>query len=304
MRAKKRTGHGELAALATRQHGVVATRQLRDLGYRENLIVAESSQGRGRLRRVYRGVYAVGHESLTPKGWCMAAVLTCAPAIASHWSAGWLWGLNGSPSVPHLTAPTRRHPRRGFAVHFARLPPEDVTEVDAIPVTSVERTVLDLAASAPRRIEWFLETLEKRQALDLRRFESLLDRSFGHPGYGPLKKALALYREDFDPAFTRSKLEARFRRLLRSTDLPMPQANVYVGSFELDCYWEPERFAVELDTFGTHGSRRSFEADRRRQRVLALQGIALERVTDNQLRDEPEEILASIAGRLRERRTR
>src|SRR5262245_66609444 len=111
MRAKKRTGHGELAELATRQHGVVSTRQLRALGYRENLIYAEAAPGRGRLRRVHRGAYAVGHEALTWNGWCMAAVLACTPAGARHWSAGWVWGLPDSgPAAAPLAGPTRAHP--------------------------------------------------------------------------------------------------------------------------------------------------------------------------------------------------
>jgi very-short-patch-repair endonuclease len=301
MRAKKQQGHGELTELATRQHGVVATWQLRALGYRENLIYVEV--GRERLRRIHRGVYAVGHEALDWNGRCMAAVLACVPSVASHWSAAYLHGLlSSSPTTPHVTAPTKRRQRPRFVVHFSRLDHQDVTEIEGIPVTSVERTVLDLTAAAPKLTAGILERLDKPpHAFDLRRFGSLLARSVGHPGYTPLKSELALYREDFDPAFTRSKLEKRFRRLLRASDLLMPQANVYVGEYELDCWWEPERFAVELDTFGTHGSRRSFESDRRRQRELALRGIAVERVTDTQLRDEPEEVLAAVRARLAER---
>jgi very-short-patch-repair endonuclease len=281
---------------------VVTTAQLRDLGYSKSSVSKAAKAGR--LVRLYRGVYAVGHEDLSWNGKILAAVFASEPAVASHWTAAWMWGLLASrPTTFHLTAPTRRHRHARFAIHFASLVPEDVTEIEGIPLTSPERTTLDLTAAAPKLIAGLLERLDKPpHAFDLRRFESLLDRTRGHRGWSRLTEELALYREDFDPAFTRSKLERRFRRLLRTTDLPMPEANAIVGDFELDCFWEPERFAVELDTFGTHGSRRSFESDRRRQRELALQGIALERVTDNQLRDEPDEILAAIADQLRRRR--
>jgi very-short-patch-repair endonuclease len=74
--------------------------------------------------------------------------------------------------------------------------------------------------------------------------------------------------------------------------------NYVVAGYELDCWWEEARLAVELDTFGTHGSRLSFEEDRKRQRVLGLLGITVERVTDRQLAREPEEVLRMVAARL------
>ncbi len=59
--------------------------------------------------------------------------------------------------------------------------------------------------------------------------------------------------------------------------------NFVVAGYELDCYWPEHLLAVELDTYGTHGSRLSFEEDRKRQRELGELGITLERVTDRQL---------------------
>lgn len=92
----------------------------------------------------------------------------------------------------------------------------------------------------------------------------------------------------------RSKLEQRFRAFVRAASLPPPSHNFNVGPYELDCYWPEHRFCVELDTFGTHGSRRSFEEDRKRQRELRRLGIEVERVTDLQLAREPEEVLVAI----------
>jgi very-short-patch-repair endonuclease len=284
--------------LATRQHGVVSSRQLQSLGYDRDLVLAEVK--RGRLRRLHRRVYAVGHEALTWEGWCVAAVAANAPSVASHWSAGWVWGLTRSrPSGKfHVTATTRRHPRKDFHVHFAALADDDKTVLDGIPVTSVARTALDLAALDPGGTSARLKRLEDGEhRLDLREFEALLARSKGHKGWTALAQAVDLYRPD--PTVTRSGLERRFRALLRRAGLPAPSMNFVVGGYELDCYWPEHLLAVELDTFGTHGSRLSFEEDRKRARVLGLLGITLERVTDRQLDTEADEVMRAVAARLR-----
>jgi very-short-patch-repair endonuclease len=296
MREKKRGGYEGLAELATRQHGVVSARQLRGLGFSENLITEEAK--RGRLRRVHRGVYAVGHEALTWEGRCMAAVLANPRTVASHWTAAWLWELLWSrPSGRfHLTAARRRHRRPDFNLHASALIDDDLTRVRGIPVTSLARTVLDLAALEPRRTAGDLRRADDAKRFDLREFEGLLARTAGHRGHSALSEAVRLYRPD--PTVTRSGLERRFRALVREAGLPLPSMNFALGGYELDCYWSDHHLAVELDTFGTHGSRLSFEEDRLRQRRLGLLGITLERVTDVQLETEPDAILEAISRRL------
>jgi very-short-patch-repair endonuclease len=302
----KRRTHSEIAALATAQHGVVASRQLQERGFTRKLIASEAAGHR--WRRVHRGVYAVGYEALSWNGECMAAVLACAPAVASHWTAAWLFGLLRSRPDGrfHLTVPSRRGHRRGeFVVHYAALADEDVTEVEeapGIPVTSLARTHLDIAATAPERIDGFLERSEELNLFDLRAFESLLGRTVHHHGHGSLSKALRIYRPE--PAVLRSNLERDFRDLLRAESLPLPSQNVNVGPYELDCYWPSHSFCVELDTYGTHGSRRSFEEDRKRERELRKLGIEVERVTDLQLTDEPDEVVAAVRRGLRVPATR
>jgi very-short-patch-repair endonuclease len=293
----ERTAAERLARLATRQHGVVSSRQLQALGFARKTIVADVK--RGRLRPLHRTVYAVGHEALTWEGWCVAAVAANAPSVASHWSAAWLWGLMRSrPSGKfHVTATTRRHPRKEFHVHFAALAEEDKTVLDGIPVTSVARTALDLAALDPGGTSARLKRLEDGEhRLDLREFEALLGRSKGHKGWAALAQAVDLYRPD--PTVTRSGLERRFRALIRRSGLPAPSTNFVVGGYELDCYWPEHLLAFELDTYGTHGSRLSFEEDRKRQRKLGQLGITVERVTDRQLDLEPDDILQALSARL------
>lgn len=297
MRGKQRRADVELSDLATRQHGVVSTRQLEALGFSDAVITAELRLGH--LRRLHRRVYAVGHEALTWEGWCVAAVAANAPSVASHWSAGWVWGLMRSrPSGKfHVTATTRRHRRKEFHVHFAELTDEDTSSVQGVPVTSVARTSLDLAALDPGGTAGRLRRLEDGEhRLNLREFEPLLARSKGHKGWSALAEAVDLYRPD--PTVTRSGLERRFRALLRRAGLPRPSTNFVVAGYELDCYWPEHLLAVELDTYGTHGSRLSFEEDRKRARVLGTLGITLERVTDRQLDSEADEVLRAVAARL------
>jgi hypothetical protein len=295
-----RQGHTELFELATRQHGVVSTRQLRELGYGKNS--AAKAHRVGRLRRIHRGVYAVGHEVLDWNGRCMAAVLAARPAVASHLSAAYLWGLlRYRPERIHVTVPTERRQRRGFRVHFAPLRTADLTRIERIPITSLARTQLDLAAMLPTpRLEKALERSEELRLFDLHELEAVLGRYSHHPGSKPLRQTLAIYRPS--PVFTRSGLEQRFLALVKRAGLPIPAMNFNVSGYEVDAYWEPERFAVELDVYETHGSRAAFERDPLRQEDLKLVGVEMIRVTGQRLDREPQRVMKRLDELLTQRR--
>ena len=296
-----RTPRGRrLAELAKRQCGVVSARQLAQIGFPKATI--SEAVGQGRLHPIYRSVYAVGHEALSWEGRCVAAVLGNEPAVASHITAAWIWGLlRTRPGTFHLTAPTRRHRKKLVVVHFGRLAPDDRIVVDGIPVTSPARTVLDLAPDeSVRDIGRLLDRARERRLLDRRRFDALLARTRGHRGHARLAAALRAYTPEL--ATLRSDLERRFRRLVLAAGLPTPQTNVVVEGYELDCYWEAEGFAVELDVYATHGSPGSFEADREREDDLLLAGIELIRVTDVRLGREPRETIDRVAAHLERRR--
>lgn len=197
---------------------------------------------------------------------CLAAVFACEPgALLSHGSAAWLWGLyRHPPATLDVTVPTRRHRRNGLRIHHAKLAVADRRERDGIPVTSVARTLLDQAARVSAQgLERLLERSEELELFDLREVDELLGRAGGHPGGGRLRRALAIYRDE--PAFVRSRTEKRFLETVRRAGLPPPATNINVSGFELDAYWERERFAVELDVFETHGTRAAFERDRLRR---------------------------------------
>lgn len=295
-------GHGPLAELAAQQHGVVSLAQLTsELGYSRSAVTRAAAAAR--LHRLHRGVYAVGHTSLSLHGRCLAAVLSYGPsALLSHYSAAWLWGIARWSPVPiSVTVPSPRARRPPIRLHHSRtLALADCDEIDRIPVTSVPRTALDLAAVLKaRRLMRLLERVEELRLFDLPLFEDLLARNHGHPGAGRLRRAVVSYRP---PPFTRSGLERRFLELVMAAGLPQPTTGFVEAGYELDVYWPDRRFAVELDVYETHGSRQAFENDRQRHEDLKLAGIEMTRITGLRLDREPQQVIRRITRLLEQRR--
>jgi very-short-patch-repair endonuclease len=293
--------HWELAALAEKQHGVVSHEQLLPVGY------STAGIGRalrsGRLHPVYRGAYAVGHARVSRHGICLAAVLACGSgALLSHQSAGWLWGLSPRfTAVPDVTVPARGHRRVGISIHHSSiLEPGDCGETDGIPVTAISRTLLDLAArESPRVLNGAVDQAERLDLLDLMDAESLLRRCGTHRGRHVLRRALDLYR---DPAFYRARSERLLVALIKRAGLPRPMMNAYIEGHEIDAYWPAERFAVEVDGWVAHRSRRSFELDPLRQENLKLAGIEMIRITARRIERKPDEVAVRLHLLLQQRR--
>jgi hypothetical protein len=224
----------------------------------------------------------------------MAAILAAPPAVASHWSAAWLWGLLRSrPETIHVTCPRHRHSKRPFVTHTADLPEVDRGIVDRIPVTSLSRTILDIAVtSRPQTVGRYIERAEDAKVFDLREMRPLLERAKGHRGVRTVQAALDAYRPK--RKFTRSGFERRFLEIVREAGLPEPAMNVFVAGHELDAYWEEARFGVELDSWETHRSRLSFEEDRVRSDDFLLAGLKVTRVTETRLDRKPGAVVASL----------
>jgi putative AbiEi antitoxin of type IV toxin-antitoxin system/uncharacterized protein DUF559 len=260
-----------------RQHGVVSARQLAGLGLSGDAIATRARAGR--LHRLHRGVYAVGHTALTPRSRELAAVLACGPgAVLSHRSAAALWGLLPSGTWIEVTAPRSRKARSGFVVHTSRrLDKEERRAVDAIPVTSMGRTLVDLAdVLDERRLAKAVHEAEVRRLLDLRAIERSLARLPGRTGRHRLLRVLA----DYEPQpFTRSDGERRFLAFCREQGLPKPTVNGTAEGFEVDFFWPEAALVVEMDGGTTHHTRWAFHEDRRRDRALAVAGIQVLRVT-------------------------
>ena len=215
-----------LAALAGRQHGVVAREQLRRLGLGRDAVRRRIEAGR--LLRLYDGVYAAGHFALTADSRRMAAVLACGPgALLSHRAAGALWGCVRAPAALEVTTPRSRRPRPGIVMHRSRLiHPDDRAVIRAIPVTGAARTVVDLTTFSTTKA-----------------WRARCTRLPGRSGRHRLHRVLAAYRTD--PRFTRSEGERRFVALCARHGLPLPQTNLWIGRYEVDAYWPDARLVVE-----------------------------------------------------------
>jgi very-short-patch-repair endonuclease len=267
-----------IARLAARQHGVVSMAQLDVAGIHERgrLRRVES----GRLHRVHREVFAVGHRGLSKAGRWMAAVLACGEgAVLSHASAGELWGMLRSRRPPspagfdadtHVTVPTEARRRRpGIVIHRSRtLDPSQVTRRNAIPVTTPSRTLADLRRTLPQ--PQFAAALRQAEYLGL-----------------PIGPGL-------EPDHTRSELEARFLAICRRHRLPKPEVNARAGPFSVDFLWPAAGLIAELDGYEPHGGRAAFEADRTRDTKLKLLGFTVVRFTWRQLTDGRADVAATL----------
>jgi len=300
MRGEMRSHHA-LAELAEAQHGVVTFRQLRELGFSKGHI--SRAYEADRLRRIHRGVYALGHARLSRQGRCLAAVLACGEgAVLSHHSAAWLWGfLPTCPPEASVTVPSQGHRRRGIRVYrVAALPRSEYGTLEGIPVTSAERTLLGLGATGTaRELTSAVDRAKRLGRLDLDALDAILLRR-GHTVAGErLTKVLEPYRR---PVFDRARSELLFLDAIEKEGLTLPALNTWVENWEIDAYWEAERFAVEVDGWEAHGTRAAFENDRLRVEEMKLAGIDTIRISARRIEREPEQVALRLRTLLTRRR--
>ncbi|MDP9134149.1 MAG: DUF559 domain-containing protein [Actinomycetota bacterium] len=267
-----------IAALAQRQHGVVARRQLVALGLGSRAI--DHRVQCGRLHPIHRGVYAVGHRVLSRHGRWMAAVLSAGPdAVLSHQSAAALWGLRTTARTRiDVTTPNTLRARRGLHPHCAVLPQDEHTVHEGIPVTTPARTLLDLAGVLDR--QGLDRVLNEAEVLRLPGPAPLLERYPRKRGTKNLRSLLPTSRRSTP---TRSELEDAFLAFLDDHRLPRPETNTVIEGYEVDAVWREAKLIVELDGYATHGTRRGFERDRIRDRRLTTAGWRVVRITWQQL---------------------
>jgi len=290
-----------MARLAARQFGVVTREQLNALGYSDAAI--DRAVEAGRLHVWHRSVFAVGHRNLSPHALCKAAVLFRGRgSLVSYQSAVWLWGMERQLEIPvHVSVPWRGHAQDAISLHHCpALRDEDTIETEHLPVTSVSRTLLDYASIAKTyRLERAIDQAARLGLLDPAAVNLITEEVRGHRGSKPLRRAMVIYHEK---GFTRSGGEKQMLAALADAGVPRPLVNNFIEGFELDFYWERERFAVELDSWEHHRSRRSFETDPERHEKVAMAGIEMIRITGTRLKREPATVARSIGEHLERRR--
>jgi very-short-patch-repair endonuclease len=284
-----------LSRLATRQHGVVARRQLLALGFGEEAIKLRVDAGR--LNPLHREVYAVGLLRVSRNGRWLAAVLAYGDgALLSHRSAAALWGLARSRTqTVDVTAPVGWQGslrREGIWIHRGRLPPEHRDARTGIPVTTVARTLFDLAEVVDfRRLEAAWEEADRLNLLQLRAVERACELGYGRRALRPIRRLLA---ESRAPIVTRSPLEDRFAVLCRKHRLPEPVRNTTVLGFEVDALWPREHLIVELDGYAFHRHRAAFERDRARDAALQAADYRVLRLTHRRLEENGSVVAAQL----------
>ena len=261
-----------LAELATRQYGIVGVDQLHALGYDNAAIRRRVASGR--LHRLYRGVYAVGHTVVNGHGRWLAATMATG-GVLSHRSAAALWDIRPSAAARIDVTVSHASGVRSTARIVVHRPRRtiDTTRHDGIPVTTPGQTLADLATALPRR--QLEKAAEMAEAL---RLDVVVPT--GHPGEKRLWEATS---HDLGHT-TRSPLEDAFLELCDACGIPRPLVNTVVEGYEVDFCWPELRLIVECDGHAHHGTRAAFERDRARDARLTALGWRVMRFTDRQVR--------------------
>lgn len=230
----------------------------------------------------------------------MAAVLASGPdALLSHRTAAALWGLRGySGGAVHVTTPRKSTSSKWIRRHFAHVPADERAVREGIPVTSVHRTIYDLAATAPiDEVVAMIKEAEYLQLWDRLSLSHLLERYPGKRGSRSLRSSLNRITEE-PPGRTRSRLEERFAPFLRRYRMPLPRFNDWIPldpkPYRVDCHWPKRHLIVELDGWEGHSTRSAFQDDRARDRALKVAGYSVIHLTWNQLDEEPEAIASDL----------
>jgi very-short-patch-repair endonuclease len=285
-----------VAAVARRQDNVITHDQLLEAGLGRGAI-ARRLQART-MQWLHRGIYLLGAAPATSMARARAAVLACGDgAVLSHRAAAELFHLLPESGRDVDVTVVGRNPGAHSGVRLYRpraLARVDVTNVRGIHVTSIARTICDIAATeAARDVEHAYQEALYRRIVSDRQMAAVVRREPNRRG-APVIRALL-----DDPGMTRSEKERALRTLIAQAQLPKPLTNVRLHGYLVDAYWPDHGLVVEFDGWQAHGHRSAFETDRKRDQVLLAHGLRVIRVTDRQLKYEPVAVAARIAMALR-----
>jgi very-short-patch-repair endonuclease len=289
-----------VAEAADAQYGVVTRRQLLALGLTRSLV--DHAVARGRLIGWHRGVYALARRSSPAMARYLAAVLAVGEdALLSHHAAAAVWGLRPSRAAEvDVTVVARDAGRRrpGIRVHRrARMDDRDRARRHNIPITSAALTLLDLTPElGMRELERIFDAALKERIVTRAAVEQTAARNPTRPGAGRLA---ALARSELAATtVSRSDGEERFLELVRAGGLPDPELNAQIGPYTVDAFWRDVGLVVEIDGYGFHGTRRSFDTDHERDQYLSARDLTVLRFTRDQVVKQPAVVLVRLTQRL------
>jgi very-short-patch-repair endonuclease len=290
MAGKQKTAERKLSGIANRQHGLVTRVQALRAGVSRHEI--DRRLENGALIIEYRGVYRVGHRAPSLEARYLAAVLACGEnALLCGLAAGHLLGLvKGRPPPPEVVAPTQRHVPGLKTRHSRSLGQADGTTWRGIPVTTVPRTLVDLAGElGTDALARACHEAGVRHGTTPAQVDAVLARRPNAPGATKLRRILR-----GEIRVTLSTLERRFLARLRQAGLPLPQTNRPAGGRRVDCRWPAQRLTVELDGYRYHASRHAWELDRRREREARSRGDEFRRYTWSDVVEAPAFMLEDL----------
>ena len=293
MDPKGRTVEERIASIASRSHGVITRHELLEAGVSPTEI--RRRVRRGTLFRVHRAVFRVGHQAPSVLARYMAAVKACGDGslLAGRAAAHLLGLLKDPPSLPEvLTARERRI--RGIVTHRVRRTGiRDGTTWRGIPVTTVQRTLVDLAGVLDEdELAGAVHRADARHHIRPDQVEQVLRRRQTWPGARKLRRVIW-----GELPVTLSRLERRFLERLRNAGVPLPKTNRRVNGRYVDCRWPEHRLTVELDSYRYHHTRHAWEQDREREREARARGDEFRRYTWFDVEEKPAPMLADL-GRL------
>jgi hypothetical protein len=280
------------ARIAARQEGVVARRQLLLAGVTHDEIVHRLSVRA--LIKEYRGVYRVGHRAPSVRASYMAAVLACGDGAAlARLAAAHLYQLiRDRPPRPEVITPTERRIAGITTLRTRRV--EDVTKLGAIPITTVPRTLVDLAAVlAVDALARACHEAGVKYRTTPAHVEAVLERRPNSPGARKLRAVI-----HGEVPVTLSELERTFLQLLREAGLPLPVTNKVAGAKRVDCRWPDHGLTVELQSYRFHNSRHAWEQDHQRRREAYARGDEFRTYTWADVFEEPAAMIAELRGLL------
>ncbi|CAN5193601.1 DUF559 domain-containing protein [soil metagenome] len=294
-----------MRALAATQHGLVSRAQAREVGatfeiLRRCTALEWEPAGSSVLRLV--GSVATDHQR------CMAAVLSAGRgALASGITAAFLWSLPGfGPRPLHVSrSHGAKHRRSPLAIlhHTRFLPAHHGRLHEGIPVTSVARTVFDLAAWLhPARTERALDNALHRRLVALEELRAVAIELFEHGRTGTVLMRELLEARGAGYIPVASGLEARFLALLVAAGIELPERQVDLGGEcwvgRVDFYYRRLRLIIEIDGEAFHTSKLDRELDSRRDCALRAAGFEVLRIKEHLLRGQPEEVIAKVRAAL------